>query len=274
MTDTATTNGSTWWTEPAEETHPVVAAVEAPAVETRIPPPPPPPAPTPAQPAPTATAPPVQPTPQPEAWPVNPPVAPPLAERAQPPARQPRAEVEATEGVAATIRGRWGERGRRYRWAMGAVGVTFVLLAGNAALGRLGSAVGDAAGKAAASSNDRLAASLTEKEQPTQVMMNVTNPLAWLPCPLTADAKGMISYDPPGQNDILSAARAGEVDRQAQKLLVDHKPAELRLTQPDSTHLWVFVNNPTIGTALIDCTNVGTTDNTALAAATPPTTPR
>jgi hypothetical protein len=68
----------------------------------------------------------------------------------------------------------------------------------------------------------------------------------------------------------LDAGRAKAVNDQAVRLLATSKPAEFRLTQPDPTHLVVFVGAPTIGVPLIDCS--AQTASSALNSSSSPTT--
>jgi hypothetical protein len=153
---------------------------------------------------------------------------------------------------AAGVRARYADKRPRYRFAVPlAVGLLLLLL-GWAALKTFGGAVSAGLSTTIQEHDATLVSTMQAMANPPDQNVTVTNVLSWLPCPLTSDAAGMISYVNGGAS--LNPERAASVGAQAQKWLLKARPDEMRITQPDATHLVVFVGDVTKGVPLLDCT--------------------
>lgn len=151
------------------------------------------------------------------------------------------------------VKGRYATKRGRYRYALPAIVVVVALILARQGLKTMGHEVSKGLSAQADQHDQTIISAVERLAAPATQQVTVSNVLSWLPCPLTADAKGMIGYDPPG-GPTLNAQRAAAVETQTHKWLIDHTPKELRISQPDATHLVVFVLPITDGVPLIDCT--------------------
>lgn len=265
MTATAETNGKAWWPESSDEGGSWWTGSTT--ADATIPPPPPPPPPAPA----TAVVPPVSPAPPRHArpagpvavptgqdpdgdgWAAVPPVSPPVQPTAAAvvPVEKPKLEKPRAAWLDG-VKGRYGAKRGRYRMALPAIGIVLALVLARQGLKTMGHEVSKGLGSTIDQHDETIVSAVQAMRVPASQQVVVTNSLSWLPCPLTADAKGMIGYDPPS-GPTLNSARAQAVSDQAHLLLAEHTAAEFRISQPDATHLVVFAGAPTAGVPLIDC---------------------
>lgn len=267
MTDVVSQNGHDWWADHSDNGQTWWAGGVS-ASDTVPPPPPPPPPPAPA-PAPAAArgavVPPVSPAPPAHPTPPTPIAVPAAADpdgdgwTAGPPTVGPGAAVEIAPPPAAPktswfdgMRARWATKPKRNRYVMPLVVLIVLMVAFVSFTKMLGGAIAKGVSSTMTDHDQTIISAVDRVANPAAQQVTVTGVLNWLPCPLTADAKGMIGYVAGGPG--LDSARASGVDTQVRKWMVNYHPKELRISQPDATHLVVFVNPITEGVPLIDCT--------------------
>jgi hypothetical protein len=119
-------------------------------------------------------------------------------------------------------------------------------------------------------SHDDVAQQVAQIQQGIDPVVIKTDPLAWLPCLLNADAKNLIGAAPaPAAAGTMDPTRASQVETAVrEKIAQGVKLTDMRLTSAGGLRIVVDLS----GTPLVDCT-AATQAAPAPAAATPTTAP-